>query len=161
MHSVLGCRVQGAWCRVLGVPRPSVRGEGGYLVRWARVIVTVTAIAAAACSETPDSSAGSKPPQPDAKTVASKVNLDEIFPPGDGRDLVLNNCQNCHTFVPIVVLQMEEDAWTRNSIDHRERVTQVSDDDFKTMYTYLKANFHPGRPVPKLPKELLDTWTSY
>ena len=101
------------------------------------------------------------PPQPDAKAVASKVNLDEIFPPGEGRDLVLNNCQNCHTFVPIVVLQMEEAAWTRNSIDHRERVTQVSDDDFKAIYTYLKANFHPGRPVPTLPKELLDTWTSY
>ena len=133
----------------------------GWRVRRASVILVMTAIAAAACSEAPDSSGGSKPPQPDAKTVASKVNLDEIFPPGDGRDLVLNNCQNCHTFVPIVVLQMEEDAWTRNSIDHRERVTQVSDDDFKTMYTYLKANFHPGRPVPKLPKELLDTWTSY
>ena len=90
------------------------------------------------------------PPQPDAKAVASKVNLDEIFPPGEGRDIVLNNCQNCHTFVPIVVLQMEEAAWTRNSIDHRERVTQLSDEEFKTLYTYLKANFHPGRPVPNL-----------
>ena len=60
-----------------------------------------------------------------AKAVASKVNMDEIFPPGEGRDLVLNNCQNCHTFVPIVVLQMEEEAWTRNSIDHRERVTHA------------------------------------
>ena len=95
------------------------------------------------------------------KVVVAKVNIDEIFPPGEGRDLVLNNCQNCHTFVPIVVLQMEEAAWTRNSLDHRERVTQVSDDDFKTLYAYLKANFHPGRPVPTLPKELLDTWTSY
>jgi hypothetical protein len=101
------------------------------------------------------------PPQPDAKTVAEKVNLDEIFPPGEGRDLVLNNCQNCHTFVPIVVLQMDEAAWTRNSIDHRERVTSLTDDEFKTLYTYLRANFHPGRPVPKLPKALLDTWTSY
>ena len=101
------------------------------------------------------------PPQPDAKTVAEKVNLDEIFPPGDGRDLVLNNCQNCHTFVPIVVLQMDADAWTRNSIDHRERVTSLTDEEFKTLYTYLRANFHPGRPVPTLPKALLDTWTSY
>ena len=128
-------------------------------VRWARGIVAViTAIAAAACSGTTETD---KPPQPDAATVASKVDINAIFPPGEGRDLVLNNCQNCHTFVPIVVLQMDEDAWTRNSIDHRERVAQVSDEDFKTLYSYLKANFHPGRPVPKLPKELLDTWTSY
>ena len=132
-------------------------------MRLCQVILAVTAVAAAACSEPIRRAVDGRamPPQPDAKTVASKVNIDEIFPPGEGRDLVLNNCQNCHTFVPIVVLQMEEDAWTRNSIDHRERVTQLSDEEFKTLYTYLKANFHPGRPVPKLPKALLDTWTSY
>ncbi len=90
-----------------------------------------------------------------------KVNLDEIFPAGNGRDLVLNNCQNCHTFVPIVVLQMEKDAWYRSSLDHRERVTRLTDDEFKTVYEYLTANFGPHRPVPKLPKELLETWTSY
>jgi hypothetical protein len=129
-------------------------------VRWACAILAVT-VGAAACSGSTDTTNRDMPPQPDAATVAGKVDIDQIFPPGEGRDLVLNNCQNCHTFVPIVVLQMEEDAWTRNSIDHRERVTQLSDEDFKTLYIYLKANFHPGRPVPKLPKELLDTWTSY
>jgi hypothetical protein len=133
----------------------------GCLVRRSRVILALTAIAAAACSEPPDRGGQSLPPQPDAKTVAAKVNIDEIFPPGEGRDLVLNNCQNCHTFVPIVVLQMDADAWTRNSLDHRDRVTSLTDDEFKTLYTYLRANFHPGRPVPTLPKELLDTWTSY
>lgn len=92
---------------------------------------------------------------------ASKVNMDEIFPAGAGRDLVLNNCQNCHTFVPIVILQMDEDAWTRSSLDHRGRVEALSEEDFKTLYTYLKANFNPNRPVPKLPKELLESWTTY
>jgi hypothetical protein len=90
-----------------------------------------------------------------------KVNLEEIFPPGPGRDLVLENCQNCHTFVPIVVLQMDKDAWQRNSLDHRERVTTLTDEQFKTLYTYLTTNFGPHRPVPKLPKELLKTWTGY
>lgn len=92
---------------------------------------------------------------------ASKVNMDEIFPAGAGRDLVLNNCQNCHTFVPIVILQMDDEAWTRSSLDHRGRVTSLSDDEFKTLYTYLKANFNPNRPVPTLPKELLESWTTY
>ena len=90
---------------------------------------------------------------------SAKVNLDEIFPAGRGRDLVLNNCTSCHTFVPIVVLQMTKEAWERNSRDHRERVTSLSDDDFKTLYEYLVANFNPDRPVPTLPKELLNTWT--
>ena len=131
-------------------------------LRLCQVLLTVSAIAAAACSGSTEKTSGrALPPQPDAKTVASKVNIDEIFPPGEGRDLVLNNCQNCHTFVPIVVLQMDADAWTRNSLDHRDRVTSLTDDEFKTLYSYLRANFHPGRPVPTLPKALLDTWTSY
>jgi hypothetical protein len=91
----------------------------------------------------------------------AKVNLDDIFPPGRGRALVLNNCTTCHTFVPIVVLQMTSDAWERNSRDHRERVKALNDADFGTLYEYLKANFNPNRPVPKLPQALLETWTAY
>ncbi len=98
-------------------------------------------------------------PSPGSQPV--KVNMDEIFPPGRGRDLLLNNCTTCHTFVPIVVLQMTKEAWERNSRDHRERVKALSDADFKTLYEYLVANFNPDRPVPALPKELLDTWTSF
>jgi mono/diheme cytochrome c family protein len=97
----------------------------------------------------------------EASPEVDKVNLEEIFPPGPGRDLVLENCQNCHTFVPIVVLQMDKDAWQRNSLDHRERVTTLTDEQFKTVYTYLSTNFGPHRPVPKLPKGLLKTWTGY
>jgi hypothetical protein len=124
-------------------------------------IAAAVVLGASACSGSSASDERRLPPQPDASNVASKVNVDEIFPPGEGRDLVLNNCQNCHTFVPIVVLQMDKDAWARNSLDHRERVTSLTDEEFKTLYTYLAANFHPGRPVPVLPKELLETWTSY
>jgi cytochrome c5 len=115
-------------------------------------------------------SAPASPPRagPPAKEVpaaspvqSATVNLDEIFPRGRGRDLVLNNCTSCHTFVPIVVLQMTKDAWERNSRDHRGRVTSLSDADFKALYEYLIANFNPDRPVPKLPQELLNTWTGY
>jgi hypothetical protein len=96
-----------------------------------------------------------------ADTQPAKVNIDEIFPAGRGRDLLLNNCTGCHTFVPIVVLQMTKEAWQRNSRDHRGRVAALSDADFKTLYDYLITNFNPDRPVPKLPQALLDTWTSY
>jgi cytochrome c5 len=106
-----------------------------------------------------------EPPQPaktaSADTKSAKVDIDAIFPAGLGRELLLNNCTSCHTFVPIVMLQMTREAWERNSRDHRGRVTALSDADFKTLYNYLIANFNPDRPVPKLPKELLDTWTSY
>ena len=90
-----------------------------------------------------------------------KVDLDEIFPPGEGRDLVLNNCQSCHVWVPIVILQMDKDAWYRNSLDHRDRVSRLSDEEFSILYDYVSSTFTPERPVPTLPPELLEAWTSY
>ena len=125
------------------------------------VILTVTpAILVLASCSVPAST-----PQPHQAPAPSdspaKVNLDEIFPPGRGRELVLNNCTTCHTFVPIVILQMTEEGWERNSRDHRGRVAALSDADFKVLYEYLRRNFNPNRPVPKLPPELLATWTAY
>ena len=96
-----------------------------------------------------------------AESTPDKLNMEELFPPGAGRDLILNNCQNCHTFVPILILQMDKDAWQRNSLDHRERVSNLTDDEFKTVYQYLTTNFGPHRPVPNLPPDLLKSWTSY
>ncbi len=98
---------------------------------------------------------------PQAPNGALKIDLAKIFPPGNGRDLVLSNCQNCHTFAPIVLLQMDRSAWRRNSLDHRERVTTLSDEEFATLYEYLATNFGPNHPVPELPKEFLKSWTSY
>jgi mono/diheme cytochrome c family protein len=126
----------------------------GHQGHWFSIVfLSGVAALAVACSGGPAPQSASNEPV--------KVNLEEIFPPGAGRDLVLDNCQNCHTFVPIVVLQMDKDAWHRNSLDHRERVTTLTDEQFKTVYDYLSTNFGPDRPVPKLPKELLKTWTGY
>jgi hypothetical protein len=132
-------------------------------LRRAILAVTLAFLFLASCS------VQSSPPQPQKPAesapaqggASAKLNLDEIFPPGRGRELLLNNCTTCHTFVPIVVLQMNKEAWDRNSRDHRGRVGALSDADFKTLYDYLRANFNPNRPVPKLPPELLATWTSY
>lgn len=122
------------------------------------------AVSAPASEPAASASASASPPPtapaaPAGDNATNKIDMDAIFPAGPGRELVLNNCQNCHTFVPIVVLQMEEAAWTRSSVDHRPRVSGLSDADFKTLYDYLKANFNPSHPVPKLPQALLDTWT--
>src|SRR5687768_10312604 len=100
------------------------------------IILVAAGAGAGACGggSGPDETTDSPPPpashdvvepQP-APAAGITVNLDEIFPAGPGRELVLNNCQNCHTFVPLVVLQMDRDGWYRNSLDHRERVPKVS-----------------------------------
>jgi mono/diheme cytochrome c family protein len=112
------------------------------------------------CGSAPAGSADAGAPGA-ASAGPSKVDLDTIFPPGAGREVVLGSCQNCHTFVPIVILQMDKDAWRRNSLDHRERVAALSDEQFNQAYAYLAENFGPHRPVPQLPPELLKSWTTY
>jgi len=92
---------------------------------------------------------------------AYTVDMDAIFPQGEGRSLVLNNCQNCHTWVPIVILQMNEQEWDRWAREHRQRVEGLSDDEFGTLLAYVKANFNPDTPVPELPPALLEAWTTY
>ena len=89
------------------------------------------------------------------------MDMDQIFPPGEGRDLVLNNCQSCHIWVPIVILQMNEEEWRRSQREHRERVEGLPDQDFETLYEYLVTTFTPDRPVPELPPALLEAWTTY
>ena len=90
-----------------------------------------------------------------------RVDLDAIFPPGPGRDLVLNNCQSCHVWVPIVVLQMDQNGWRRNKLEHRDRVEALGDEEFEVLYDYLSSTFTPERPVPTLPPGLLEAWTTY
>jgi cytochrome c5 len=126
------------------------------------LVVAGAGVTLAACSpQSPPPASGQRAQATPADSQANHVNIDEIFPAGRGRDLLLNNCTSCHTFVPIVVLQMDKDAWERNRRIHRSRVPALSDADVDVLYQYLVSNFNPNRPVPTLPKELLATWTSY
>ena len=108
---------------------------------------------------------GAPAPEPESTAAEDsgpiRLDMDKIFPPGLGRDLVLNNCQTCHVWVPIVTLRMNETQWARNSSEHRDRVDLVSDENFELMYEYLTTTFTPDRPVPELPPSLLEAWTSY
>jgi len=133
-------------------------------------LVAGACVAFAACSGSNSTETGqdtrSEPAQADAPSDQSagttdRIDIDAIFPPGPGRDLVLHNCTSCHVFTPIVVLQMNESEWDRSAGEHRDRVDNLSEAEFATLYDYLKANFNPDKPVPQLPQALLDSWTSY
>ncbi len=99
--------------------------------------------------------------EPEAPAETARFNIRDVLPAGPGRELVLNNCQSCHVLVPILVLRMDAAAWYRNSLEHRERVEALGDEEFEILYDYLSSEFTPDRPVPKLPAALLDTWTTY
>ena len=79
------------------------------------------------------------------------------------RDLLLNNCTVCHTFVPIVMQQFDSNGW--NSLLERHvaaaRTNQLASKDITVIHDYLAANFNGRLPPPELPPALLETWTSY
>lgn len=114
-------------------------------------------------------SCGGPPTVPEAESEAASqpapeakpFNIRDVFPEGAGRELVLENCQSCHVLVPILVLRMDEAAWYRSGIEHRERVEGLTDQEFEVLYDYLISKFPPDRPIPTLPPALLDTWTTY
>jgi len=88
---------------------------------------------------------------------AGKANCQEA------RELILNNCTVCHTFVPIVMQQFDQGGW-QSLLDRHVgggRVDQLSPEQVGKIRDYLAANFNAEQPPPDLPPELLETWTSY
>ena len=118
---------------------------------------------AAGCESAPSSEAASADTDVVTTTADGQmtVDMDAIFPAGEGRDILLNNCQSCHTWVPVVVLGMNEEEWARWRQEHRQRVPGLSDERFEILYDYLVTNFNPNTPVPDLPPALLESWTTY
>lgn len=79
------------------------------------------------------------------------------------RDMIINNCTVCHTFVPIVMQQFEPEGW--DSLLHRhvagDRVGNLKDTQVKIIREFLVSTFNMANEPPELPEELLATWTSY
>ncbi len=109
-----------------------------------------------------------------AVSQAQEVNIEEVFrcsSPDDAgkskcleaRNLIMNNCTVCHTFVPIVMQQFDAGSWQSLMDRHvgGGRVDQLSPQEVAEIRDYLTANFNPDHPQPDLPPELLETWTSY
>lgn len=91
----------------------------------------------------------------------TKVNINDYFPPGAGRELVLESCMGCHSVAPLIIARKTKGEWDSNAVEHRGNVSRLSDAEYKQIYEYLAANFYPGKPVPKLPPELLRGFTNY
>lgn len=88
-------------------------------------------------------------------TSAKEPTINDIFPAGPGRDLILNNCTSCHTYVCVVKGQKTAGHWEQIKTGHRDRVPSLSDADYNTLFTYLGGNFNDIKPEPRLPQELV------
>lgn len=95
------------------------------------------------------------------------VDVNKIFPPSkppEIREMVLQICTGCHNFVPIVIGRKTPEEWKGTVDRHRDfslKPYGVTAKQEEAILKYLQENFNPKKPVPELPKELLDAWTNY
>ena len=129
-------------------------------LRWSGALLLVGAALAVACGASAPKEAGASGAAATGSSGA-RLDMDKIFPPGEGRELILQNCTNCHTFVPIALARNAPNEWRSQRTQHRQRVPGLTDAQVDIMYGYLIKNNAPGRPLPELPEDLLRTWTSY
>ncbi len=84
---------------------------------------------------------------------AQKLNLDQIAPPDRGRDLVVQNCGACHSFICAFRGQRSIDHWQTIKQDMRDKVSVLSDQDYDALFAYLEVNFNDQMPEPHLSPE--------
>jgi hypothetical protein len=77
----------------------------------------------------------------------------DLFPPGAGRDLVLNNCASCHNVACATIGQRSNRRWDSLEESHKEKIAGA---DLKMIFGYLKANFNDSKPEPKVPPKFLE-----
>jgi hypothetical protein len=94
-------------------------------------------------------------PAAPSSTPSAPFNMTSIFPPGPGRELVLNTCGSCHSAVCATRGQRTADRWESIKKDHKDKLTAISNVDLNTMFSYLAANFNETKPEPQVPAELL------
>jgi len=70
------------------------------------------------------------------------------FPPGEGRDIVVAACTQCHGPNVFIQLRQGPDGWRRQVYDMVLRGAQVQPSDVQPVVNYLVANFGPGNNVP-------------
>lgn len=112
-----------------------------------------------ACSEAAAPSAGSESSsqaqstKAPAQTPPMPATVADLFPPGPGREPVLNNCGSCHNLACSTIGQRMASRWDALKESHKEK---ASDADLDATFAYLKANFDDSKPEPKVPPRFLE-----
>lgn len=101
-------------------------------------------------AETPDIAAAPEPPANEPATIA------ELFPEGEGKDLVLANCTSCHAVACAVIGQRPQDRWDNLAEAHAEHVSSLSDADRGVIFAYLSEHFSDQDPEPYVPAQFLE-----
>ena len=94
--------------------------------------------------------------EPAADAAPAPSSLADIFPEGLGRTLVIDSCGSCHAVACSAIGQRTEGRWKALEADHRDRVADMSDADYRALFEYLGANFSDAQPEPTVPPQFLE-----
>lgn len=81
--------------------------------------------------------------------------IGDLFPEGEGRTLVLNNCASCHAVACAAMGQRSPARWSSIEESHREHVPSLSDQELETIFSYLQEHFDDTQPEPEIPAAFL------
>ncbi len=116
---------------------------------WAAIIIISGWLLAGCGNSSHPTTVTSKVGQADAS--AQQFNLAAVFPPGPGRDLVLDTCGSCHPVACSALGQRTAERWETVKEGHKDKLTGRSSADVNAMFSYLKENFNETKPEPKIP----------
>lgn len=117
---------------------------------------TLALLVLAGCENGGEQPESETPAQPPAAPEPAPTSLADIFPEGLGRTLVIDSCGSCHAAACSAIGQRTEARWKALEADHRDRVADMSDVDYKTLFAYLGENFNSTKPEPKVPPQFLE-----
>lgn len=96
-------------------------------------------------------------PEPEESQAPQPQTIADIFPEGEGRVLVLNNCAGCHAAACAAIGQRTPARWEALQDAHREHIPSMSEEDLETVFTYLQSNFDNTQPEPEIPQAFLQS----
>lgn len=91
-----------------------------------------------------------------APAAEEPATVADIFPEGNGRQTVLNNCASCHAVACTAIGQRSDGRWSDLREAHREHVPTLSEAELTAAFAYLQANFGANRPEPNVPARFLE-----
>ena len=98
-------------------------------------------------------------PTPTQPVVAptGRLDLDTLYPLGEGRNLVLEYCAGCHGIIPVAIVRRHPGGWASNRQTHeaQELLAGLSTAQIDSMYRYLNQYRNRDVPRQKIPQELL------
>ena len=82
--------------------------------------------------------------------------LNELFPEGLGKPLILETCGSCHAIGCSAIGQRTEARWRNLKEDHRDKVASLSEQELETVFGYLNEHFGAAKPEPRIPPHFLE-----